>query len=178
MKIDRIELLDQIFANPKKYLGTIERNTEIKVVYLILQALGWNTVEDIALAFQIPRKKVGEIAKAAHAVDFAVRDAVGLCALGETKQWFIRDKEWAVAVNQIKRYQTAVHAPRTFLSRGWRGVIFDVSGKEIYQVEEKSKVTALIEKLKPLLGKGCIPNQLSDESIWEYGLCPSPQRAQ
>lgn len=177
MKIDRIELLDQIFANPKKYLGTIERNTEIKVVYLILQALGWNPVQDTALAFQIPRKKVGEIARAAHAVDFALRDAVGLCALGEAKQWFIRDKEWAVAVNQIKRYQTAVRAPRAFLSCGWRWIIFDEAGKESHRIEGK-KAPLLIEKLKPLLGKGTIPNQLDDKSIWEYGMCPSPQRAQ
>ncbi|MHC4342813.1 MAG: hypothetical protein ACYSX0_21690 [Planctomycetota bacterium] len=125
---DPIELLQQALDAPDTCLGTVERNTEIKTIYFALWALGWNPVRDIALGFHIPRTKLGEGAKAAHAADFALRDSVGLCAIGEAKHWFVGERAWDNALPQIQRYQRAIKTPRAFLSCGRWWLVLNEDG--------------------------------------------------
>src|SRR3989338_11235930 len=110
-----MSLIKEALRCPEDYLGTVEMNTEIKVIYFTLCALGWDPVKDIALGFQInkrnfPRKdKSNKEAKAANAADFVLRDGDHLCAVGEVKHWFASDKKtWDAGIEQMKRYQEAL----------------------------------------------------------------------
>ncbi len=164
--------LQRALEAPEKFLGTVERNTEIKSVYLALWALGWDPVEDIALGFHIHREKIEPEAKAAVAADFALRDEIGLCAIGEAKQWFANEKTWSEAIDQLRRYQKAIPVPRAFLTCGRRWLVLDETGALLVDVESTNS-GQLIDTLRPHIGKGNVQKQLRDESIWNYGINPS-----
>jgi len=171
-----IQLLQLALDRPDSYLGTVERNTEIKAIYFALWAIGWNPIQDIALGFHIPRSKLGDRAKAAHAADFALRDSIGLCAIGEAKHWFIGDKAWTNAISQIRRYQSAVNTPRAFLSCGFRWLVLDENSEVTLDTRDRD-AQALIEELRPVLGPNGMKNQVNDPAVWDYGIRPSSQRA-
>jgi predicted type IV restriction endonuclease len=157
---------------PEKFLGTVERNTEVKTAYLALWALGWDPIEDIALGFHIARSKLGEDAKMAQAADFALRDEIGLCAIGEAKQWFMDENAWSRGIDQLRRYQKAVPVPRAFLTCGRRWLVLDEAGRMLIDVEGTNS-RPLIETLRPHVGKGNVSGQLRDGGTWDYGINPS-----
>lgn len=169
-----IQLLQLALDTPDTCLGTVERNTEIKIVYFALWALGWNPIRDIALGFHIPRSKLGEGAKAAHAADFALRDDVGVCAIGEAKHWFIGEKAWKNVISQIERYQRAVKTPRAFLSCGSRWLVLNEDGRATLDIRD-TNAESLIEQLRPVLGPSSMKNQIDDPAVWGYGIRPSSQ---
>src|SRR5690349_12591541 len=113
-----LPMLDRAFQMPAEVLGTVERNTEIKIGLFTLWALGWDPVEDIACAAQIPRQKCGPTAKAAHAADFLVRDGENVCIIGEAKHWQASEKQWDQGVKQLHRYRKAIGVPAAFLTTG------------------------------------------------------------
>jgi hypothetical protein len=174
MEEHALQIIDRVFTDPEEVLGTIERNTEIKVALFVLCALGWDVAKDMAFAFQIRRGTI-DGAKAAHAADFALRDEQGLCAIGEVKHWQVPDIGWARGLVQVQRYQRALGTPRAFLTCGRRWVILDPSGLVLQDVRMRDAVASaagLIAALKPFLGKGCIDGQVADTTIWRYGLSP------
>lgn len=171
MKQQLEALLDIAFKQPGAVLGTVERNTEIKVVYLMLWALGWDPVLDIACGFHLPRDKVKGDAKAANAIDFALRDNGGLCAFGEVKQWHVGSKQWDEGLAQIRRYQRAILVPRAFLSCGKRWLILDERSEVLADVNADDP-RRLLEQLRTLLSKGAIQSS-AFSGAWEYGICPS-----
>jgi len=138
-------------------------------------ALGWNPIRDIALGFHIPRAKLDGGAKAANAADFALRDDIGLCAIGEAKHWFIGDKAWNNAIAQARRYQSAVGTPRAFLSCGARWIILNEAGDVTLDIEGTNAVS-LVAQLQPILGPGTMSGQVANSAVWDYGIRPSSQR--
>jgi predicted type IV restriction endonuclease len=169
-------VITQALQNSKDTLGTIERNTEIKVVYLTLWALGWDPVSDIACNFHVHRFKFqGGSAKMAKAVDFAVRDSTGgICLLGEVKQWStnVESKRWEKGKEQILKYQQAINIPRAFLTNGSVWLVFDGNGKELPVIQDEPDAKHLINRLAPYLMKGNVPSGISDPDVWKYGICP------
>ena len=175
MKDQSLTILDRVLNNPQPVLGSVERNTEIKVVLFTLCALGWDPVSEIAFAFQIWRQKVPP-AKAAQAADFVLQDGIGLCAVGEAKHWGAKDPAWDRGLKQIRRYQEALHTPRAFLTSGNRWHVFDESGSDLvdFTIDDLESKTArsLVDRLTPFLGKGKFAGQTVDPETWQYGLCP------
>ncbi len=51
MKEAILPFLEYALKAPETTLGTVERNTEIKVAYFTLVALGWEPIRDVALGF-------------------------------------------------------------------------------------------------------------------------------
>ena len=86
MGSDLIELLERIISDPVRCLGTVERNTEIKFVYLFLWALGWDPASQIICGFHIHRNFIPG-AGAARPVDFALGINEKICLIGEVKNW-------------------------------------------------------------------------------------------
>lgn len=78
MKEAILPFLEYALEAPETTLGTVERNTEIKVACFTLVALGWEPMRDVALGFCIERAKLEGGARAANAVDFCLRDAKGI----------------------------------------------------------------------------------------------------
>lgn len=159
---------------PEEYLGTVERNTEIKVVYPVLCALGWHPVKDIAFGFQINRHDCEKTARAANAADFVLRDGDRLCAVGEAKHWFALDKKtWGAGLKQLRRYQKALRAPRAFLSSGRRWIILDKNGDVLDTFDlNANNLGGVLSALKLVIGKGKIKGAPCCPEILKYGTCP------
>lgn len=168
-------VISQALQSHETTLGTVERNTEIKVVYLTLWALGWDPIQDIACNFHIPRTKFQDGGvKMAKAVDFAVRDSRGgICLLGEVKQCSVKSKKWEEGHEQIRIYQKAIKVPRVFLTSGFRWVILDEYGKTLDDIQNSTNVERLIDQLTPYLMKGNVPLGPPDPTDWSYGISPA-----
>jgi len=174
MKGHALAIVDRAITNPRDALGTIERNTEIKVVLFVLCALGWDVASDLSFAFQIKRATL-DGAKAANAADFALKDDLGLCAIGEAKQWGVDDRGWDRGLAQVKRYQRALGTPRAFLTCGKRWIVLDQSqnvADDIRVDKRTPNATALVARLEPFLGKGRIEGQVTNAGLWHYGVSP------
>jgi len=136
-----IDALAQAFKDPGEYFGSGERNTEVKVCYNLLSCLGWDPITEIAINLQIPKVKLGEIAKTSHAVDdFALRDDAGMRLLGEVKHWYVCNSGWKDELDQIRRYQKAIPVERCFLTCGQRWAILDKQGEVIDDIKEKKNI--------------------------------------
>ena len=173
-------VISQALQNHETTLGTVERNTEIKVVYLTLWALGWDPIQDIACNFHIPRNKFqGDRVKMAKAVDFAVRDSSGgISLLGEVKQCSVKAKKWEKGIEQIQIYQKAIKAPRVFLTSGFRWLILDEYGKKLADIQNAANGGRLIDQLTPYLMKGNVPFGATEPGDWNYGISPPSLRKQ
>jgi hypothetical protein len=165
-------VIQRAFDAPSTSLGTVERNTEIKVVFLMLWELGWDPVNKIATCFQIRRDSFKPPAKAALAADPALRDDFGLCAIGEVKQWY--DSDWPKAEEQLRRYQSSLMLPRAFLTCGWKWTVLTES--ESHHFENRNDAALLLDNLRALLGAGLINKTAREQDLWRYGLCPNPKR--
>jgi hypothetical protein len=177
MRDHSLTILDRVLEQPVPALGSIERNTEIKLVFFTLCALGWDPVDDIAFAFQISTKNLHGTAKAAHAADFALRDDKGLCAIGEAKHWGAKELSWAQGLKQVRRYQEALKTPLAFITCGNRWCVLDESGSIALELHiedlPKPRAGELVNRLAPFLEKGaCKKGQVTDPNVWRYGLCP------
>lgn len=170
----RIQSIQRIFDSWADCLGTSERNIEIKVILPMLCELSWEPTRDISWCFQIDRFTCKPPAEASLAADLALRDDIGLCAVGEIKYWDAgqKEKDWAKAVAQARQYQLALAAPRAFISCGWRWTILDEHGNLADEFKEMN-VELLLKKLKPFLARGLITNQVRDHSVWKFGVRPS-----
>ena len=157
-------------------LGKVERNCEIKIVYLTLWALGWHPIRDIALGFQVSRDKFGGQALAAKAPDFAVRLDNTIVMLGEAKRWRKQGKGWEKGRKQLELYGAAIPVERSFLTSGDRWEVFNPDGKLLDKIKERNRADVLIAKLRPLIGKESLAEGVEgtsagdDRSIWKYGL--------
>jgi hypothetical protein len=167
--------LDAVFRSPERCVGTVERNTEIKVVLPILVALGWNIAKDIALCFQIDRRKIGTGARAAHAADFALRTPRGLVGIGEGKQWYAGSAAWADGEAQVRRYQQALGLPRAFLTTGRRWLVLGANGEALID-KQRLEPELLIADLRPVLARKSVPEAANSRESWDYGLRPSANR--
>ncbi len=177
MQTQALIILDHVLKQPFSALGTIERNIETKFIYFVLCALDWHPVEDIAFCFHIPKTKIGEPAKAAHAADFALKDEKGLCVVGDAKSSSVTKAAWNRGILQVRRYQEVLGTPLAFLTSGDRWCVFGAQGAVIddFRIEDLDGRTgmALVDRLKPNLGKGkCVSGQVVDTHVWRYGLCP------
>ncbi len=177
----RIELIQQAFNGADDHLGTVERNTEIKVVYLMLWELGWHPIREIGSCFQIDKNSVTPPADAALAADYVLRKDEDLCAVGEVKYWKIGSrgsKEWPKAVAQARQYQAALGVPWAFITCGHRWTILDDQGRDAYDFEAKeNNVESLLKDLRPVLGRDAIKIKsplFSSSRLWSYGICPNP----
>lgn len=168
-----LDFLNDAFQHPDKYIGSGERNTEVKICYNLLPYLGWNPITDIAVGFQIQKTRLGEIARTAHAVDFALRDDAGIRLLGEVKHWLVSNSGWRDGLDQIRRYQRAIPVERCFLSCGHRWAILNNQGEVVAEIKEKKNINRLIEQLTPYLGKEAETKPVKESDIWSYGICPS-----
>ncbi len=104
-----------------------------------------------------------------------LRDAKGICVIGEAKGWYVGPGKWSEGERQIRRYQRALGVPRAFLTRGWHWMVLGEGGALLDIVEEPMeapKVSRLLDRLRPLIGKGAIQGQVPDETLWRYGLSP------
>ena len=54
-----ISVLKGCFSDPSRTLGCIEKNCEMKIIFLVLWELGWDPVKNIVLNFQIPKERIG-----------------------------------------------------------------------------------------------------------------------
>jgi hypothetical protein len=177
MRDHSLTIIDRVLKQPVPVLGSIERNTEIKLVLFTLCALGWDPIDDIAFAFQISTKNLHGTAKAAHAADFALRDNIGLCAIGEAKHWGVKGLSWARGLNQVRRYQDALKTPLAFITCGNRWCVFGESSLLVddFSIDElpTPKAIPLVNRLARFLAKGaCLKGQVMDPDIWRYGLSP------
>ncbi len=170
--VSLVDAIQRAFDAPETSLGTIERNTEMKVVFLMLWELGWDPVLEIAGCFQIRRESFEPASRSALAVDVALRDNLGLCAIGEIKQWF--DDDWPKGRSQLLRYQSSLKVPRAFLTCGWKWTVF--ADGEPRTFENRRDAAALIGDLKDVLGAGAINRTPRPEALWKYGMCPNPRR--
>lgn len=164
-----VDTMTRALQNPDTALGTGERNTEIKIAFLVLWALGWDPVNEIALGAQIERGKLGD-AKSSNAADFLVRDGAGkICVVGEAKHWFLREKAWETGRQQLIRYLNAVRAPRGFLTSGKTWCVIR-DGKVLDPIVATDG-RKLIDELRPHIGKGQVSG-IDDPSVWDYAISP------
>lgn len=168
--MSRLDVIQRIFEDAEDSLGTIERNTEVKVVFLVLWELGWDPVHEIALCFHIPRSRVRPPAKAAVAADLALRDELGLCGIGEVKQWCYK-KDWANAERQISRYRDALEVPLAFVTRGRRWTVWECDKRHDF---DNPSAPALIQELRAVLGRRCVnvARRPDADKVWRFGLNP------
>ena len=163
-----IEAIDFALKEPKAALGGGERNSEIKIAYLVLWALGWHPSRNVLLGFQI--SGIPD-AKASHAADFVIRDNDDrLCAVGEAKQWYIGDKDWEEAIDQLSRYRKALPVSLAFLTSGRRWYVTDGEGRELDSFQDIKDGRTLVGRLRKHLGKENVRGNLCRPNIWHDGL--------
>lgn len=178
MKDLLIEKISQALRESSNVLGSCERNTEIKIAYLALWALGWDPVADIGLGFQIPAAKIGPKAGGSNAPDFVVRDGAKIFMVGEAKYWAIDEhepKKWKGGQDKLSTYLHALPAPRGFLTCGKTWIITDQRGQEITTIRATNDGRKLIDQLQRHIGKGSISDGYYSPKAWDYGICPSSQ---
>jgi hypothetical protein len=181
MERQLIETIDRAFREPETALGGGERNVEIKIVFLVLWALGWDPVKDVFLGFQIPKEKIGDRAEASHAADFVLRgDQDRVCVVGEAKEWFIdeKGKRWEEGIRQIERYTKALPVSRAFLACGKKWRIIDANLGVLDEFEPKD-ARVLIERLRPCIGKEQVKDKggLYTAKNWQLGLSRGKAKA-
>ena len=165
------ETLQRCFDNPNDYyLGGIERNVEVKIVFLTMVELGWDPAESLGLNFQIDKKRVGGSARASLAVDLVARDADGICVAGEVKS-----QHHGVKLDdhkrQILKYQKALRAPLAFLTNGRHWILFREKGDEPFLNETFTSVDQMLEALGPYLRPGMVKgNSEQFDSKWKWGI--------
>jgi hypothetical protein len=166
-----IKLLEKTFNDPERYLGTVERNTEIKFVFLFLWALGWDPVSQIICGFHIHRNFIPG-AGAARPADFALGLNEQLCLIGEVKNWFVTPIEWEKGLNQALVYQKACLSPKSFLTSGKEWIIISETGKTIFEHSITNVATSL-DLLSNYLSPQTVSPIAGTELYWKYGNFPS-----
>jgi hypothetical protein len=77
---------------------------------------------------------------------------------------------------QIQRYQRALQTPRAFLTCGRRWVVLNQLGDVAQDVRIGAQVadaTVLVAALEPFLGNGRFQGQVTNASLWHYGISPA-----
>lgn len=165
------EALQRCFENPNDdYLGGIERNVEVKIVFLTMVELGWDPAASLGLNFQIPKKWVGGSATTSLAVDLVARDDDGICVAGEIKSQH-HGVKLCEHKDQILRYRNALRAPLAFLTNGRQWILFPEEGKEPIHKEPFNFTTVdqMLETLGPYLRPGMVKGN-SEQFDWKWGI--------
>jgi hypothetical protein len=161
------ETLERCFKNSRDYLGGIERNVEVKIVFLTMVDLGWDPAANLGLNFQIPKNNVENSAAASLAVDLVARDDDGICIAGEVKAHHKVNLD--VHIPQILRYRNALGAPLAFLTNGRKWMIFRENENEPFIEITFTSVDQLLETLRQYLRPGVIKGN-SEKFDWNWGI--------
>lgn len=162
-------VLEACFINPAATLGRIERNCEVKILFLTLWELGWDPASQLLLDFQVDKEAIGEGTYMRVAPDIIIRDGAGILMVGDAKHW---GKNLNNYFDQVRRYQRALGVTRGFLTNGHRWVIFgDDNGNVIFD-KDFSDSGEMISALKHWIGPGCINRSgvLVYDKLLEKGL--------
>jgi hypothetical protein len=159
------ETLQRCFDNPNDCLGGIERNVEVKIVFLTLVELGWDPAASLGLNFQIPKELFGDATTTSLAIDMVARDDIGLCIAGEVKAHHKVKLE--VHMCQILRYRDALRAPLAFLTNGSRWMLFRENGSKPFLDETFTSVDQMLEILAPHLRPGVVKGK---QFNWRWGI--------
>lgn len=161
------EILRRCFENPADSLGGIERNVEVKIVFLTMVELGWDPATRLGLNFQIPKELFGGAATTSLAIDLVARDDVGICVAGEIKA---RHKvNLGVHIPQILRYRDALRAPLAFLTNGSQWMLFRGQDKKPFIDPTFTSVDQMLE----ILGQHLRPGVVSGNPVhfdWQWGI--------
>jgi hypothetical protein len=161
------EILQRCFDNPANCLGGIERNVEVKIVFLTMVELGWDPATNLGLNFQIPKELFGGAATTSLAIDMVARDDIGICVAGEIKAH--RKVNLDAHVCQILRYQDALRAPLAFLTNGSQWMLFRGQEKRPYIDQTFTSVDEMLD----VLGHHLCPSVVKGNPAqfdWQWGI--------
>lgn len=161
------EILHRCFENPAACLGGIERNVEVKIVFLTMVELGWDPATNLGLNFQIPKELFGHAANTSLAIDLVARDNAGICIAGEIKAY--QKVNLRAHIPQILRYRDALRAPLAFLTNGRQWMLFRKKDKTPYIDQTFTSVEQMLEVLSPLLRSGVVEGDPSHFD-WQRGI--------
>ncbi len=161
------EILQRCFDNPTNCLGGIERNVEVKIVFLTMVELGWDPATNLGLNFQIPKGLFGGAATASLAIDMVARDDIGICVAGEIKAHHKVNLD--AHVPQILRYQDALRAPLAFLTNGSQWMLFRGQEKRPFIDQTFTSVDQMLEALGHHLRPGVVKGNPA-QFEWQWGI--------
>lgn len=161
------DILLRCFENPADSLGGIERNVEVKIVFLTMVELGWDPATKLGLNFQLPKKLFGDAATTSLAIDLVARDDAGVCIAGEIKARHKVNLE--AHIPQILRYRDALQAPLAFLTNGSQWMLFRGQEKEPFITPIFASVDQMLEKLSQHLRPGVISGNPVNFD-WQWGI--------
>lgn len=163
-----LKVLEDCFRAPRYALGENEANCVSKIVFLTLWELGWNPVSQILLSFQVPKERVNKPAQASNAADVVVVDGSNVFLVGEVKDW--AEPLGPEEITQVRTYQKALGAPRSFLSNGHRWLIFDNSDEPRHSFEFRG-AEDMLSSLTDFLGEGRLASSpFPYDNALEFGL--------
>ena len=163
------KVLKGCFANPTATLGRIEKNCEVKILFLTLWELGWDPVSQLFLDFQVDKEAIGEGTYMRVAPDIIIKDGTGVLLVGDAKYWGENLNNY---FGQVRKYQNALGVTRAFLTNGHRWVIFGADKEKALFDEDFRDPDQMIAMLKHWIGPGCIKDSgvLTYNNILEKGL--------
>lgn len=168
------EILQHCFDNPANCLGGIERNVEVKIVFLTMVELGWDPATNLGLNFQIPKELFGGTATTSLAIDMVARDDIGICVAGEIKAH--HKVKLDAHVPQILRYRDSLRAPLAFLTNGNQWWLFREKGDEPFFKETFTSVDQMLEALGPHLRPGVVKGNPA-QFDWQWGIGHKDKRS-
>jgi hypothetical protein len=155
------QVLKSCFASPATSLGRIERNCEVKILFLAMWEIGWDPVHQLLLDFQIDKEAVGEGTYMRVAPDIIVRNQSGIVLAGDAKHW---EENLNKYFNQIRKYQTALGVKRAFLTNGHRWVVFDINSDSPAFDEDFHDPERMISTLRIWIG----PSSVTWNGVFKY----------
>lgn len=154
------QILNECFINPRETLGRIEKNCEIKILFLTLWELGWDPATQLLFDFQLDKEAMNEGAYSSAAPDIVIKDEDGILMVGDAKQW---EENLYKHFSQINQYQKALLVTRSFLTNGHQWVIFGINNEVIFD-ESFDDPDHMIETLKGWLG----PDSMNTAGVLAY----------